>query len=101
MAYKINGYRPLEILQANIDHHGAPMEVDVAIEEMSELIKELVKNRRGRQNIPQIAEEIAHVELMLAQLKMIFNCDYLVAKEWCLAVERICDGLIEAGELEG
>ncbi len=100
MSYRIKGHRVDEILQTNIDFHGAPMEVDVAIEEMSELIKELVKNRRGRQNIPQIAEEISHVEIMLSQLKTIFNCDNLVAEQWCLTMDEICGDLIAAGALK-
>lgn len=101
MAYRIKGYRVPHILQTNIAHHGAPMEVDVAIEEMSELTKELVKNRRGRDNIVQIAEEIAHVEIMLEQLKVVFDCHNLVAEQWCKAMDRIADGLIEDGALEG
>lgn len=99
MAYRIHGYRIPQILQTNIDHHGSAMEVDVAIEEMSELIKELVKHRRGRQNVLQIAEEIAHVEIMLHQVKMIFDCDDLVAEQWCLTMERIADDLVKAGAL--
>ena len=44
----------------------------VAIEEMSELIKELTKNLRGADNIGSIAEEIADVEIMLDQIKLMF-----------------------------
>lgn len=99
VSFSIKGHRTKQILQANIDYHGATMEVDVAIEEMSELTKELIKNRRGRQNVRQIAEEIAHVEIMLHQVKMIFDCDDLVAEQWCLTMERIADELVKAGAL--
>lgn len=99
MSHRIYGNRVQKILQTNIDHHGSQMEVDVAIEEMSELTKELIKNRRGRQNIRQIAEEIAHVEIMLQQLKMVFDCDDLVAEQWCLTMERIADDLVNSGAL--
>jgi hypothetical protein len=90
-----------DILRKNIDLNGASTEVDVAIEEMSELTKELVKHRRGQRNILHIAEEIAHVEIMLEQLKVVFNCHNLVAEQWCQAMDRIADGLIEDGALEG
>lgn len=45
----------------------------LAVEEMSELSKELSKNYRGADNISAISEEMADVEIMLEQLKLIFN----------------------------
>ena len=89
--------RVQEILQKNIDLNGARMEVDVAIEEMSELTKELCKHRRGEKNILHIAEEIADVEIMLEQLKMIFKCRDIVAEQMDVKIERIRDGLVNAG----
>lgn len=47
----------------------------VAIEEMSELQKELCKNLRGRLGVYAIAEEIADVEIMLEQMKLLFNIE--------------------------
>ncbi|MDY4884978.1 MAG: hypothetical protein SO141_01845 [Alphaproteobacteria bacterium] len=44
------------------------------IEEMSELIKEILKNvNRGKDNISDIIEETADVEIMLEQLKCCYN----------------------------
>lgn len=44
------------------------------IEEMSELIKEILKNvNRGKDNIIEIIEETADVEIMLEQLKCCYN----------------------------
>lgn len=44
------------------------------IEEMSELIKEILKNvNRGKDNISEIIEETADVEIMLEQLKCCYN----------------------------
>ena len=86
-----------DILQKNITLHGAAMEVDVAIEEMSELTKELIKHRRGQKNILHIAEEIAHVEVMMEQLKMVLDCHQLVAEQTDITIERIRDGLLKAG----
>lgn len=48
------------------------------IEEMSELTKEILKNvNRKKDNIAQLVEETADVEIMLEQLK----CCYGIAKE--------------------
>lgn len=47
----------------------------VAIEEMSELQKELSKNLRGKDNRENIAEEIADVEIMLEQMKMLYDIE--------------------------
>lgn len=95
----IDTKRVQDILQKNIDLNGPSMEVDVAIEEMSELTKELVKHRRGRMNLLNIAEEIAHVEIMMEQLKMIFGCHGLVAEQQDITVERIRDELRKAGKM--
>lgn len=44
------------------------------IEEMSEFIKEILKNvNRGKDNISDIIEETADVEIMLEQLKCCYN----------------------------
>ncbi len=60
----------IQILTETIDTFGHRMQTMVAIEEMSELTKELVKHMRGRDNRDAIAEEIADVEIMLCQLRL-------------------------------
>lgn len=47
-------------------------QVIVAIEELSELQKELCKSLRGDTNYDNITEEIADVEIMLEQMKIYF-----------------------------
>lgn len=47
----------------------------VAIEELSELQKELCKALRGKANIENITEEIADSLLMIEQIKLYFNID--------------------------
>ena len=56
-----------------LEYYGNNPQVDIAIEEMSELIKELLKNRRGEENRSMIADEMADVYIMLEQLKFIFG----------------------------
>ncbi len=50
------------------------------IEEMSELIKEILKNvNRKKDNTAEIIEETADVEIMLAQLKCCYGIEEQVA----------------------
>ena len=49
------------------------LQLVVAIEEMSELIKEISKNMRGKSNKASLIEEIADVHIMLWQLLYIYN----------------------------
>ena len=63
-------------LEKAIKTYGADMQLNVAIEELSELIKEICKNKRGRENVDCIIEEIADCYIMLKQLEIIFNIDY-------------------------
>ena len=61
-----------------IKKYGKEKQIIVAIEELSELQKELTKYLRGLQtDYVSIAEEITDVEIMCEQLKFIFCCD------WC------------------
>lgn len=60
---------------------GKDKQLWVAAEEMSELIRALARNNRGEDNADNIAEEIADVEIMLHQLKIIFDCEASAA-EW-------------------
>lgn len=59
--------------QAAVDTYGKSSQLIMAMEEMSELIKELSKHFRGESNISHISEEMADVEIMLEQLKIIFQ----------------------------
>lgn len=53
---------------------GKNLQIMMAIEEMAELTKELVKYFRKKSNPVAIAEEVADVEITLNQLKLIV-CD--------------------------
>ena len=59
----------------------------VAIEELSELQKELCKHLRNNLNIANLIEELADVEIMLEQIKLYFNIspvDVEKKKNWKL-----------------
>ena len=69
----IQGNTENRILMAAIKTYGNDAQKKTALEEMSELQKEICKNWRGKDNYDEIAEEIADVEIMLDQLKMIYG----------------------------
>ena len=65
-----------EIIFEIINKYGKKAQVIQAIEEMSELTKELIKNiNRDKDNEKEIIEEIADVTIMLVQLKIIYKID--------------------------
>ena len=63
-----------EVLQRALDTYGSALQIAMVFEEMSELQKELCKYLRGKYSPANIAEEIADVEIMLEQMKMLFCC---------------------------
>ena len=63
-----------DILVMALTTYGAEAQTFMVMEEMSELQKELCKNVRGADNRDAIAEEIADVEIMLAQMKIHYDC---------------------------
>ena len=62
------------VFERALEHYGPDAQITVALEEMSELQKELCKYRRGRANYDHIAEELADVSIMLDQMKLLFQC---------------------------
>ena len=74
---------------------GADAQIMMAIEEMSELTKELCKHHRGRENREEIADEIADVTIMMEQLRLIFALDEKVREHMDMKVRRL------RGRLEG
>lgn len=67
-----------KILRKAINTYGEQPQVDMAIEEMSELTKALLKYRRNEdmsvnRRLNNILEEIADVQIMLEQLRMIYG----------------------------
>mgnify|MGYP005766287787 CR=1 FL=1 len=95
-------HEELKILQEAIDHYGEESQLDMAIEEMSELTKAICKYKRAVKERERdichstakdvifakgdIVEEIADVYVMLEQLTVIFNCKERVS---AIASEKI------------
>ena len=89
------------VLEKAIETFGPEHQQLVAIEEMSELQKELCKRYRGFENHEHIAEEIADVEIVLEQLMMMFQCKDKVRKTRAEKVERLWGRICKAkGEVD-
>lgn len=89
-------HEELKVMQEAIDHYGEESQLDMAIEEMSELTKAICKYKRLKRAINSnsgsvdkriveweryyvtlgdIKEEIADVLIMLEQMMMMFDCE--------------------------
>ena len=82
-----------QIYDAALGKWGAKMQATVAIEEMSEVIKEITKMLRGELNREHMAEEIADATIMLEQVRLIFNLNDLVCEKMDEKVQRLDDKL--------
>lgn len=75
-----NNLKSKQVIEDMLNKYGEDSQIDVAIEEMSELIKELVKYKRAKiyesENNPRrqfVLEEMGDVFFMMEYLKHIFN----------------------------
>lgn len=66
------------LLDRAITAYGAPAQIDMAVEEMAELTKAICKVKRAQAGaemgaaVENVVEEIADVQIMLDQLRLIF-----------------------------
>jgi protein tyrosine phosphatase len=82
-----------EVYEKLFDKYG-DMQVIVAIEELSELQKELCKLLRNKGKKENIIEEVADVTIMLEQIKFFFNIDDEVEKIVDEKIERTKERLL-------
>lgn len=79
-----------EIEKAAIEAFGKESQKDIFIEESAELTKELLKERRGEDNLTAILEEMADVEIMLDQMKLIYgSCEEIKQKKLLRLMDRM------------
>ena len=74
-------------------HFGKATQLVVALEELSEVQKEICKVMRGESNLDHLAEEIADGTIMLEQVRLIFNLNDLVCEKMDEKVQRLDDKL--------
>lgn len=92
----------MKTLEKAIETYGKDMQLNVAVEELSELIKEICKNKRGSDNRENIIEEMADCYIMLDQLSIIFGISFLeldtIKDE---KISRLAKRLMAEGEKNG
>ena len=77
------------IMHLAVETYGPEAQTLMVFEEMSELQKELCKHARGADNQENIAEEIADVEIMLDQMKILHGCAAEVKRHRSEKLQRL------------
>ena len=85
----------LKIYNDAIDFFGITSQKIMVIEEMSELTKELCKELRERGDIEHIADELADVEITLAQLKLIYGIRQAVEEHKDFKLRRLASNMVK------
>lgn len=78
-----------EVYLSAIEKWGIDLQSCMAIEEMSELTKEICKIRRGKNDPDALADEIADVTIMLEQLRIMFCLNELVCQHMDEKITRL------------
>lgn len=84
-------------LEMAIERYGIEAQTKMLLEEMAELQKEICKFWRGKDNVVDIADEVADVEIMLEQAKMIFGIADEVTRHRRMKVDRLAERIKESG----
>jgi hypothetical protein len=90
---KIDYAARVAVYEKAIARNGMLLQSIVAIEELSEVQKEICKYLRGNNNREQIAEEVADATIMLEQLRVIFDINEPVCRYMDEKVQRLADRL--------
>ena len=83
-----------------INHYGPMPQQDMAIEELSELQKAILKHRRyaTEETKKEVIEEIADVQVMIEQLKIIFSCKSKIDEIMDIKIDRQIGRVMEKSE---
>ena len=84
----------ITILQNAILQFGKDRQIEMAVEEMGELLAAINKCKRGRCSVSAVQEEIADVKIMMGQLAIIFGEDGVSSFER-LKLRRLADRIIK------
>ena len=86
----------MKILELAIKKYGKQPQLNMAIEEMSELTKEICKYMRGNNNHDQLVEELADVYITLKQVRMICGIeDKEIAKVKREKIDRLYERILK------
>lgn len=96
------GYHERErVYLSAIDKFGPERQIWKAVEEMSELTKELCKIQDGSANLEHIAEETADTAIMLEQLCLIFRMGDRVGRHMDQKITRLQNKIEKGAEPDG
>ena len=79
-----------------IEKYGEINQLEVAIEELSELIKEITKflrNDTDAESVEHITEEMADVYIILEQLRVLFKNDEEIERKMRMKIDRLYNRL--------
>lgn len=94
---QVKAYKEDLIIKSAIDTFGEKHQKNIAQEELSELIQAISKDLRGKKH--NVEEEIADVEIMLEQLKRMYDKEK-VNKWKDYKLKRLSEMIKEVGENE-
>lgn len=91
------GFLVKDVFRRAIERFGETAQEDVMIEEMSELTKAIIKNRRkpSEKTRTDVLEEMADVQIMLDQMKLIFGDSNEFQAEKIIRLKNRLDALEE------
>ena len=81
------------VFRQALETYGPQAQTMMALEEMSELSKELCKASRGLGSVEHIAEEIADVQITLEQMIILYQCQGPVERIRAEKVKRLQERL--------
>ena len=82
------------VVKKSIEHYGKDVQSTVCMEECAELIQAISKEKRGKSDKENLAEEMADVIICIEMLKQIYNitddaiCSWVITKQERI-IERI------------
>ena len=80
----VNSY----VVQRSIEHYGKDVQSTVCMEECAELIQAISKEKRGKPDKSNLAEEMADVIICIEMLKQIYNITEDEIYSWVIAKQE-------------
>lgn len=74
--------------------YGKSNQLVVALEELSEVQKEICKAMRGDTDLEHLAEEIADATIMLEQVRLIYGVNDMVCQKMDEKIKRLVDRMM-------
>lgn len=84
-----------KILWRAIDAYGNMAQLNVAVGEIGELLTLIGRHTQGRDTIDEWIDEVADVEIMLNQIKKMFDIEDFVESRINSKIDRLKNRLIE------